>query len=276
MNVKMTPDAVKSWMDLIVDLAIRYGFQVLGALAILAAGALLARWVGGIVQRWLDRQDMEPPVRTLIVRVVRAVVFAFAFLAALDKFGVQIAPLIAGIGVAGLGAGLALQGVLSNVVAGLTIIFTKPYRVGEYVEIIGVYGEVVSIDIFTTVLRHADQSKVVVPNRKIVGEVLHNYGSMRQLNLAVGVAYNTNLVEALTLARRIVDTHPLVLKNPEPLVGIAALGDSAITLSIQPWVRVVDYGPAQAAIYQAVVEQFRAHRIEVPFPQREVRMLAAS
>jgi small conductance mechanosensitive channel len=276
MNVKMTPDAVKSWMDLIVDLAIRYGFQVLGALAILAAGALLARWVGGIVQRWLDRQDMEPPVRTLIVRVVRAVVFAFAFLAALDKFGVQIAPLIAGIGVAGLGAGLALQGVLSNVVAGLTIIFTKPYRVGEYVEIIGVYGEVVSIDIFTTVLRHADQSKVVVPNRKIVGEVLHNYGSMRQLNLAVGVAYNTNLAEALTLARRIVDTHPLVLKNPEPLVGIAALGDSAITLSIQPWVRVVDYGPAQAAIYQAVVEQFRAHRIEVPFPQREVRMLAAS
>lgn len=276
MNVKMTPDAVMSWMDLATNLAIRYGFQVLGALAILAVGALLARWVGGVVQRWLDRQDLEPSVRILIVRVVRAVVFAFAALAALDKFGVQIAPLIAGIGVAGLGAGLALQGVLSNVVAGLTIIFTKPYRVGEYVEIIGVYGEVVSIDIFTTVLRHTDQSKVVVPNRKIVGEVLHNYGSMRQLSLAVGVAYNTNLTEALKLVRKIVATHPLVLKNPEPLVGISTLGDSAVTLSIQPWVKVVDYGPAQAAIYQAVVEQFRASRIEMPFPQREVRMLAAS
>jgi small conductance mechanosensitive channel len=274
--MKMTPDAVMSWMDLVVDLAIRYGFQVAGALAILAVGALLARWVGNVVQRRLDRQDMEPPIRILIVRVVRGIVLAFAFLAALDKFGVQIAPLIAGIGVAGLGAGLALQGVLSNVVAGLTIIFTKPYRVGEYVEIIGVYGEVVSIDIFTTVLRHADQSKVVVPNRKIVGEVLHNYGSIRQLNLAVGVAYGTNLTEALKLARKIVHANARVLQQPEPLVGISTLGDSAITLSVQPWVKVVDFGPAQAELYQAVVEQFRTSRIEMPFPQREVRMLTSS
>ncbi len=208
-------------VEIIVDLAIRYGFQVAGALAILAVGALLARWAGNVVQGWLQRQELEPPVRILIVRVVRAVVFAFAVLAALDKFGVQIAPLIAGIGV-----------------AGLTIIFTKPYRVGEYVEIIGVYGEVVSIDIFTTVLRHTDQSRVVVPNRKIVGEVLHNYGSIRQLNLSVGVGYNTDLTQALTLARTIVAKHPLVLKDPAPVVGISLLADSAVTLSIQPWARL--------------------------------------
>jgi small conductance mechanosensitive channel len=262
-------------VDILVDLAIRYGVQVLGALAILAVGLVLARWVGNMVQQWLERQEMEPPIRVLIVRVVRAVVFAFAVLAALDKFGVQIAPLIAGIGVAGLGVGLALQGVLSNVVAGLTIIFTKPYRVGEYVEIIGVYGEVISVDIFSTVLRHADQSRVVVPNRKIIGEVLHNYGSIRQLNLAVGVAYGTNLTEALKLARKIVNENPRVLRQPEPAVGISTLGDSAIVLSIQPWVKVTDYGPAQAELYQAVVEQFRTSRIEMPFPQREVRMLAS-
>jgi small conductance mechanosensitive channel len=274
--MKMTPDAVMSWMDLAMDLAIRYGFQVVGALAILAVGALLSRWVGNVVQGWLQRHDLEPPVRILIVRVVRGVVFAFAFLAALDKFGVQIAPLIAGIGVAGLGAGLALQGVLSNVVAGLTIIFTKPYRVGEFVEIIGVHGEVISIDLFTTVLRHADQSRVVVPNRKIIGEVLHNYGTVRQLDLSVGVAYSTNLTEALGVARAIVAQHPRVLKDPAPVVGIGLLADSAITLAIKPWVKVTDYGPAQAEIYQALVEQFRAKRIEIPFPQQEVRLLTAS
>jgi small conductance mechanosensitive channel len=247
-------------VDIIIDLTIRYGFQVAGALAILAVGALLARWVGNVVQGWLQRQDMEPPVRILIVRVIRAVVFAFAALAALDKFGVQIAPLIAGIGIAGLGVGIALQGVLSNVIAGLTIIFTKPYRVGEYVEIIGVYGEVISIDVFATVLRHTDQSRVVVPNRKIVGEVLHNYGNMRQMNLA----------------RAIVAKHPRVLKNPAPVVGISLLADSAITLSVQPWVNVTDYVPAQAELYQALVEQFRANRIEMPFPQQEVRLLTTS
>jgi len=262
--------------DIVVDLTVRYGFQVAGALAILAIGFLLARWVGNVMQQWLQRQDLEPPVRTLIVRVIRSVVFAFAVLAALDKFGVQIAPLIAGLGIAGLGVGLALQGVLSNVVAGLTIIFTKPYRVGEYVEIIGVYGEVMSIDIFSTVLRHADQSRVVVPNRKIVGEVLHNYGSMRQMNLSVGVAYTTNLTEALSLARAIVARHPRVLKDPAPVVGISLLADSAITLTIQPWVKVPDFGPAQAELYQELVEQFRAHRIEIPFPQQEVRLLTAS
>ncbi|MFM8540727.1 MAG: mechanosensitive ion channel family protein [Nitrospira sp.] len=276
MNVKMTPDAVMSWMDLVTNLAFRYGLQVLGALTILTVGALLARWAGGTVQRWLDRQDMEPPVRSLIARVVRGGVFAFAVLAALDKFGVQIAPLIAGLGVAGLGAGLALQGVLSNVVAGLTIIITKPFSVGEYVEIIGVHGEVVSIDLFSTVLRHRDQSKVVVPNREIVGEVLRNYGVMRQLNLSVGVAYGSNLTDALRLARQIVAIHPRVLKYPEPLVGIATLGDSAIVLSIQPWVKIADYGTAQAELYQTVIEQFRAHRIEMPLPQREVRMLASA
>ncbi len=263
-------------VDIIIDLTIRYGFQVAGALAILAVGALLARWVGNVVQGWLQRQDMEPPVRILIVRVVRAVVFAFAALAALDKFGVQIAPLIAGIGIAGLGVGIALQGVLSNVIAGLTIIFTKPYRVGEYVEIIGVYGEVISIDVFATVLRHTDQSRVVVPNRKIVGEVLHNYGNMRQMSLSVGVAYTTNLTEALNLARAIVAKHPRVLKNPAPVVGISLLADSAITLSVQPWVNVTDYVPAQAELYQALVEQFRANRIEMPFPQQEVRLLTTS
>lgn len=262
--------------DLVIDLAVRYGFQVAGALAILAIGALLARWVGNVVQGWLQRQDMEPPVRILIVRVIRAVVFAFAALAALDKFGVQIAPLIAGIGVAGLGVGFALQGVLSNVIAGLTIIFTKPYRVGEYVEIIGVYGEVMSIDIFSTVLRHTDQSRVVVPNRKIIGEVLHNYGSMRQVSLSVGVAYATNLTEALNLARAIVAKHPRVLKHPAPVIGISLLADSAITLSVQPWVNVTDYVSAQAELYQALVEQFRANRIEMPFPQQEVRLLTTS
>src|SRR5216117_2052295 len=123
----------------------------------------------------------------LIVRVVKILVLAFTLLIVLDQLKVQITPLIAGIGIAGVGIGIALQGVLSNVMAGLTIIFTKPYRVGEYIEIAGTYGQVEMIDIFSTKLVHADRSRVVIPNRKIVGEILHNYGTIRQLNLSVGV-----------------------------------------------------------------------------------------
>jgi small conductance mechanosensitive channel len=218
---------------------------------------------------------MEPPVRLLLVRVVRVIVLGFTLVVALDKFGVQVAPLIAGIGVAGLGIGLALQGVLGNVMAGLSIIFTKPFRVGEYIELVGVYGEVTAIDIFSTTLQHADRSRVVIPNRKIVGEILHNYGTMRQLNLTVGVAYGSDLKEALTIAKEVVEKNPHVLKDPAPVVGISVLADSAITISVQPWVKMVDFRSAPGELYQALVERFHASRIEIPFPQREVRFLNA-
>lgn len=262
--------------DHILDLLVTYGFQVLGALAILGLGLLLARWVGNALQRVLQQQDMEPPVRTLLVRMTKGLVLLFVLLTALEKLGVQIGPFLAGIGVVGLGVGIAMQGVLSDVIAGLTIIFTKPYRVGEYVELIGVEGQVVTISVFSTILEHTDRSRVVIPNRKVIGEVLHNFGDVRQLKLTVGVAYGADLSKALAVARSLVLANPLVLKDPAPLVGIAVLADSAITVSIQPWVKVTDYLTAQAELYRAIVEEFRLQRIEIPFPQQEVRLLGPS
>ena len=256
-----------------VDLLIKYGLQALGAVVILGVGLFLARSVGSMVEKWLQRQDMEPPIRLLLVRVAKLLVIALTLIVALDTFGVQVGPLIAGIGVAGVGIGLALQGVLSNVMAGLSIIFTKPFRVGEYIEIIGVSGQVESIDIFSTKLIHADKSRVVIPNRKIVGEILRNYGKTRQLHLSIGVGYGTNLTDALAIVHDVLDKNPRVLKDPTPAVGIAQLGDSAITLSINPWTNVTDFGAAQAELYQAMVERLRARNIDIPFPQREVRLL---
>ena len=262
-----------TWKDTVADFLIRYGFQIVGAFIILAVGALVARWLGRLTGRWLEKQHLDPPIRILLERVVKLLVFALAIVLALDKFGVQIAPLIAGIGVAGVGIGLAMQGVLGNLVAGLTIIFTKPYRVGEYIELLGVYGQVTNIELFTTTLLHSDHSHVVIPNRKIVGEILHNYGTIRQLDLSVGVGYNTNLDKALAIVRAILAVNPRVLKDPAPVVGISTLGDSCITISVKPWVAVPDYTSAQLEIYQAIVERLRANQIEIPFPQREVRLL---
>lgn len=261
---------------LTMDLAIRYGFQLVGAIVILAVGILIARWIGNLTQRWLERQAMEPPMRTLIVRTVRIVVLLMVVVVALDKFGVQTAPLVAGIGIAGLGIGIALQGVFGNVIAGLTIIFTKPFRVGEYIELLGVHGQVTAIELFSTTLIHIDLSRVVIPNRKIVGEVLHNFGTVRQLTIKVGVAYGTNLNAALALVRDIISRNPRILKEPPAVVGVSVLGDSAITISIQPWVAVPDYVDAQVELYQSIIEGFRTNKIEIPFPQREVRLLPAS
>lgn len=250
-----------------------YGIQIIGALIILAIGALIARWVGRKADQWFSKRRIEPPIRILTVRVIRLLIFGLAVVLALDKFGVPITPMIAGISVAGVGIGLAMQGVLGNLMAGLTIIFTKPFRVGEFIEVVGVSGQVQAVELFTTTLLHSDRSCVVVPNRKLVGEILHNYGQIRQLDLTVGVAYGTNIDQVLALVREILQAHPRVLKDPAPVLGISALAESAINLSIKPWTTVPDFGAAQAELYQTLLEQFRASRIEIPFPQREVRML---
>lgn len=256
------------------DLMLQYGLQAASALFILAAGIYLSRWASTYTERSLLKIEMEPPVRILLSRVVKGIILLFTLLIVLQQFGIQIFPLIAGLGVAGVGVGLALQGVFLNLFAGLNIIFTKPFRVGEYIEVLGVHGEVQAIDLFSTKLLHADRSLVVVPNRKIIGEILHNYGNIRQLDLTVGVAYGTDLTKALALIRRIVDANPRVLKDPAAAVGISLLGDSAISLAVKPWAKMPDYGPAQAELYQALVEQFEAAGIQIPFPQREIRMLS--
>jgi len=211
-----------------------------------------------------------------MVRLVRLFLFAFALVIAAGTAGVDVTALVAGIGVAGLGVGLALQGVLGNVVAGLTIIFTKPFRVGEYVELVGVHGQVTAIELLSTTLLHADCSHVVIPNRKIIGEILHNYGTVRQLNLSVGVAYGTNIQQAVTVVRDILNHNPRVLKDPDPVVGVTLLGDSSVTIAIKPWVSLADYGLAVAEINCAILEQFHSNQISIPFPQREVRVINGS
>ena len=259
--------------DKIVSFLTEYGFQILGALIIIGAGVVLAWWTGRALNDWLESKKLEPPIRMLAVRITRLLVFALALVIALDKAGVPITPMIAGLSVAGVGIGLATQGVLGNLVAGLTIIFTKPFRVGDYIEVLSVYGQVTHIELFSTTLLHSDRSRVVIPNRKIVGEILHNYGTIRQLDLSVGVAYGSDFGQVLSLIGEVLEAHPRVLKDPAPVVGVSSLGPSAVNISIKPWTTVPDFNPAQAELYQTLIEQFRTTGVSIPFPQREVRIL---
>jgi len=256
-----------------IDLALRFGPKLLVAIIILTVGLLVGRWVGRFMHKGLIKFDMEPPVRELLVRVLRVLVLGIFLLMALQNLGVELLPLIAGLSVAGAGLALAMQGVLGNFVAGLTIIFTRPFRVGEYLSILNEEGEVLQISLFSTVLGHPDLSRVVIPNRKIVGEILHNYGRIWQLHVVVGVAYGTDLSAASSAIRDILQANPMVLKDPAPVVQVVVLGDSAIQIAVKPWISVHDRTGAAGAINQAIVESFRQRGISIPFPQHEVRLL---
>jgi len=269
-------ESVAQIKNTLIDLSIRFGPKLLVALTILGVGFFVGRWLGGMTDRMLERLHLDLPVRQLLVRVVRILVLGLFLIMALQNLGVELLPLIAGIGIAGAGIALAMQGVLSNIVAGLTIIFTRPFRVGEYVSMAGEEGLVALIGVFNTTLTHPDLSRVVIPNRKIVGEILHNYGTIRQVDIMVGVSYGTDLNGAIGVIQDLLHNNPRVLKDPSPMIQVLMLADSSVNIGVKPWVSVFDYGAAFGEINKAIVEAFRARDIIIPFPQREVRLLGGS
>ncbi len=255
-----------------IDLAFKFGPKLVVAILILIAGYIVGRWAGRGTTRAIARFHFEPPVRLLIERIVRVFVLALFAIMALQNLGVELLPLIAGLGVAGAGIALAMQGVLGNVVAGLTIIFTQPFRVGDYLSIAKEEGAVLDISLFNTTLGHPDLSKVVIPNRKIVGEILHNYGRIRQLALEVGVAYDTDLGVAVNAVHDVLGANPRVLQDPAPLIFVARLAES-IRIGVSPWVKVDDFVPAGGELNRAILEKFRDRQIVIPMPRREVHLV---
>ena len=259
--------------DTLIELAIRFGPRLLTAILILIVGAFVSGWLSRWVTQFLSRRDLEPPLRVLLARTAWACCFAVFVLMALQNLGVELLPLLAGLGVAGAGIALATQGVLSNMVAGLSIIFSKPFRVGEYIAIAGVEGVVESITLFNTTLGHVDRSMVVVPNRKVVGEILHNYGRIRQVEVGVGVAYESDLGGVIDLIQGVLRANPRVLQDPPPIVQPMQFGDSSLSIAVKPWVAVQDQVQVTGEIYAAVLAALRARGVVIPPPQREVRLI---
>jgi small conductance mechanosensitive channel len=257
----------------VIDLAIQFGPKVVVATLIIIAGVFAGRWVGKAVDRGLKKFNLDAPVRQLLVRIVRIFVLTLFTIMALQNLGVELLPLIAGLGVAGAGIALAMQGVLSNMMAGLTIIFTRPFRIGEYISIVNEEGVVDTISLFSTVLSHADQSKVVIPNRKIVGEILHNYGYIRQIEILVGVAYDTDLDMAIAVASEVLQADIRILKEPPAVIGIGALSTFSVSISVRPWVNVPDYAATKSELTKAIVKTFRSKKIVIPITPFDDRFL---
>ena len=257
----------------ILDMAVRFGPKLIVAIVILVIGYIVGKWVGRVLDRLLTNLNLHAPVRSLLERIAHILVLGFFAVIALQNLGIELLPLIAGLGVAGAGVALAMQGLLGNLFAGFVIIFTRPYSTGDYISIGDEEGEVLTISLFSTALGHLDKSKVVMPNRKIVGEILHNYGRIRQINIIVSVAYATDMDTALRLIKEALSANAHVLAEPAPVIIVKELADSGVNIRVAPWVHVPDYETAMGEINKAILETFRTQDISIPFPQREIRIL---
>ena len=265
LDVTMVAKLTQIAGDFAVNLAI--------ALAILAATIFAARWASSATRKALGRMRgfrHDPTVLSFAVQVVRVVVFVIGFIAVLQRLGVQTTSIIAVLGAASLAVGLALQGTLSNVAAGVMLLVLRPYRVGDLVNIAGNVGKVQRLDLFFTQLSDANNVKIMAPNGKVFGDIILNLSGQknRRMELKISVGYRDDLnaaKAALTLAAA---EHPQVLPDPEPWAGVTDLLDSAVEVTLTAWTKSEDYWQARAEVFQAAKEALDAAGIEIPFPHQ--------
>jgi small conductance mechanosensitive channel len=252
---------------------VKYGFQLLGALIIFAIGWKIAGWFAGLFIKFGAKKHFDVTLTNFIAMVIKVTILVFVSLMTLEKLGVTINPLIAAASAAIFGASFAIQAPLSNYAAGLMVILTRPFSVGNTIQVKGVYGLVHEIKLPNTILLSADGEKITIPNKEIVGEILYNSGHNRVAQKSVGISYGADPQKAIEIIRGAILAQPAVQRTPEPQVGIDSFGDSAINISMRYWIETPKYAETVFAANLAVFRALKTAGIDIPFPQREVRML---
>ncbi len=244
----------------------------MGGIIVLGAGWFISKFVCQFVRDFLAKHKVDVTVAKFLVGAARLVIMAFALLIALGKFGIEIAPFIAGLSVVGFGTSFALQGPLSNYAAGASLIFTKPFRVGDIIEVANVMGEVEDITLPRTILKTIDGTHVVVPNKHIIGEIIQNFTDSKLLDIKVGVSYKADIDKAIDIVRSVIERDSRVLRMPAPKIGISDFGDSSVNIYARVWCKQDDYWDALFAINKSIFDGFKKGGVEIPFPQRDVHL----
>lgn len=242
---------ISDTMRSVLDPILRYGVDVLGAVAILIVGWIAAGWTEHVTRRSLERvPKIEATLRSFLASIARYPGLVFVVIAVLNQFGVQTTSLIALGGAAGLAVGLALQSTLQNVAAGMMLLLLRPFRVGDAIEVDGNAGTVVEVGLFTTELRTADGVFRLVPNAQLWNKPLLNYSRnpTRRIDVRVGLSYGDDVEAALAVLRATTAKAPRVLADPAPQVTVSELGDGQATVTLTCWTRASDYGEARGAV----------------------------
>lgn len=243
------------------------------ALVILIATLFAAKWGSGVARRAMGRTRAfrhDTTVVGFVAQIVRVVIIIIGLIAVLQRLGVQTTSIIAVLGAASLAVGLALQGTLSNVAAGVMLLILRPYRVGDVVDIGGAAGSVQKLDLFTTQLSNANNHKIVVPNSKVLGDVIINLSGQRtrriEIHFTVGYGENLNEVRKILLA--VATLHDKVLKDPTPWSGVTSLLDSSVQVTLHAWSASGDWWQTQSDLIQSGKEALDEAGIEIPFPHQ--------
>ena len=268
--------AVGKVFDTIMGFFVNYSFQVAGAILVLIIGLIVARYTASLVLRILEKKQLDVTLSKFIANMIKIAILAFVFIVALGKFGITVAPLIAAVTAMAFGASFAIQGPLSNYGAGIAIIISRPFVVGDTIRVKDVSGVVEEVKLGATLLTDEDGVRISIPNKHIVGEIIHNSAGSKIIEEVVGISYGSDPDEAIAVIEKILEQFEDVSKDPTPLIGIQEFGDSSINIGLRYLVPTKKYFETLYNVNRAVFKGLKERGIEIPFPQRDVHMVSGS
>ncbi|MCA1921171.1 small-conductance mechanosensitive channel MscS [Buttiauxella noackiae] len=272
LNVVDSINNAGGWLVRNQALLLSYAVNIVAAIAIIIVGMIVARVVSNTINRVMLARGIDATVADFLSALVRYGIIAFTLIAALGRVGVQTASVIAVLGAAGLAIGLALQGSLSNLAAGVLLVTFRPFRAGEYVDLGGIAGSVLNVQIFSTTLRTVDGKIVVVPNGKIIAGNIINFSRepVRRNEFIIGVAYDSDIDKVKQILTDIITSDERVLKDREITVRLNELGPSTINFVVRAWSNSGDLQNVYWDVLERIKREFDAQGISFPYPQMDV------
>ena len=273
LNVVDSINGAGSWLVANQALLLSYAVNIVAALAIIIVGLIIARMISNAVNRLMISRKIDATVADFLSALVRYGIIAFTLIAALGRVGVQTASVIAVLGAAGLAVGLALQGSLSNLAAGVLLVMFRPFRAGEYVDLGGVAGTVLSVQIFSTTMRTADGKIIVIPNGKIIAGNIINFSRepVRRNEFIIGVAYDSDIDQVKQILTNIIQSEDRILKDREMTVRLNELGASSINFVVRVWSNSGDLQNVYWDVLERIKREFDAAGISFPYPKMDVK-----
>ena len=268
--------AVQKILNMGADFLVKYSFQVIGAVVILIIGVIVAKWMSSFLLKIFGKKKIDITLSKFLVNTVKLIIIVFALIVAIGKFGITISPLIAAIAAMAFGASFAIQGPVANYGAGLVIILSRPFIVGNTITVAGVNGVVEEVKLGATVLTDEDGVKITIPNKHIVGEILQNSEEWKIVEEVVGISYGSNPEDAIEIVKKSLDQFEEISKEPPAQVGIQTFGDSSINIGYRYWVPTIKYFQTLYKVNLAVYKRLIEGGVEIPFPQRDVRIVSRS
>ncbi len=265
-------ETLQKVIDVVTEFVINYSFQIVGALIILIIGLKLSGWMSRLVLRLCDNRSIDVTLSRFFASSTKLLVMTFVIIIAIGKFGISIAPFIAALGALAFGGSLAIQGPLSNYGAGLTLILTRSFVVGNTITVQGVSGVVEEIRLAATILTTEDGEELTIPNKLIVGEILRNSFENKIVETSVGISYADDPELAINVLLRVLDQFTTICKDPVPQVGIEAFADSSINIGLRYWVPTKQYYHVLYQVNLAIHQALAKAKITIPFPQQDVHL----